>query len=368
MVLKIERENSRFKEIIRGRIKRDLRKYITKGEFIGKRGKEFISIPVPHIDIPDFRYNYKDIGGVGQGKGAKGQPIGIDDSEGGAGPAGDQPGEHILEVDITLEELAAMLGDELELPNIQPKGKKDIKDARERYTSITRSGPETLRHFKRTYKEALKRQIISNTYDPSNPIIIPIKEDKRYRSWHLVDQPINNAVIIYMMDVSGSMGEEQKEIVRIESFWIDTWLNSQYKDIESRYIIHDAEAREVDKEIFYSTKESGGTKISSAYTLANKIIDKDYNPADWNIYPFHFSDGDNWGGGDTEVCLKLLESEILPKVNLFCYGQVIGTYGSGQFQKDMDKQFHSEEKVIISEVENVDSIYNSLKQFLGKGK
>ena len=71
-----------------------------------------------------------------------------------------------------------------------------------------------------------------------------------------------------MMDVSGSMGDEQKEIVRIESFWIDAWLQSQYKGLESRYIIHDAVAREVDRETFFHTRESGGTMISSAYKLA----------------------------------------------------------------------------------------------------
>ena len=98
-----------------------------------------------------------------------------------------------------------------------------------------------------------------------------------------------------MMDVSGSMGDEQKEIVRIESFWIDTWLRRQYHGIESRYIIHDAMAKEVDRDTFYHTRESGGTMISSAYKLCAKMIDDEYPAASWNIYPFHFSDGDNWG-------------------------------------------------------------------------
>jgi uncharacterized sporulation protein YeaH/YhbH (DUF444 family) len=67
------------------------------------------------------------------------------------------------------------------------------------------------------------------------------------------------------MDVSGSMTDEQKEIVRTEAFWIDTWLSSQYDGIETRYIIHDAVAKEVDEQTFYHTRESGGTRISSAY-------------------------------------------------------------------------------------------------------
>ena len=117
-----------------------------------------------------------------------------------------------------------------------------------------------------------------------------------------------------MMDVSGSMGDEQKEIVRIERFWIDTWLRSQYKGIETRYIIHDAMAREVDEETFFHTRESGGTLISSAYKLCQKIIETDYPPAEWNIYPFHFSDGDNWSGDDTRLCVELLENKLLPRV------------------------------------------------------
>ena len=71
-----------------------------------------------------------------------------------------------------------------------------------------------------------------------------------------------------MMDVSGSMGDEQKDIVRNESFWINTWLRHQYKGVVTRFIVHDAEAREVDEHTFFHTRESGGTRISSAYQLA----------------------------------------------------------------------------------------------------
>ena len=140
-----------------------------------------------------------------------------------------------------------------------------------------------------------------------------------------------------MMDVSGSMGDEQKEIVRIESFWIDTWLRSQYHGIESRYIIHDAMAKEVDRDTFFKTRESGGTMISSAYKLCAKMIEDEYPPELWNIYPFHFSDGDNWSVDDTHTCVELLKKEILPYVNLFCYGQVESPYGSGQFIKDLTR-------------------------------
>ncbi len=367
MVKRIEKDQARFHQIIRGKVKRNLRKYITRGELIGKKGNDFVSIPIPQINIPHFRYNHKKSGGVGQGSGEIGTPIGRGDDqlEGGAG---DAPGDHLLEVDIPLDELAQMLGEELELPNILPKGKKNITSQKDKYTGISQTGPESLRHFKRTYKEALKRQIITQTYNPLRPVIIPVREDRRYRTWKVNIEPESNAVIIYMMDVSGSMGDEQKEIVRIESFWIDTWLRYQYKNIETRYIIHDAVAREVDQETFYHTRESGGTIISSAYKLASKIIDEEYDASDWNLYLFHFSDGDNWGEIDTDECVAILEGNLLPRVNLFCYGQVESPYGSGQFIRDLDDQFQDEEKIVLSEISDKEEIYDSIKEFLGKGR
>jgi sporulation protein YhbH len=365
---KIDQDHRRFREIVRGKIKQNLRKYITQGEMIGKRGKDFVSIPLPQIDIPRFRYGPKQQGGVGQGEGEPGDVLGQGEPQPGAGQAGDRPGDHLLEVEVTMEELAAILGEELKLPRIEPKGKERIVAKKDRYTGVRRTGPESLRHFRRTFKQALRRQIAMGKYDPKNPIIVPIRDDKRYRSWRTEPLPQSNAVIIYMMDVSGSMGDEQKEIVRIESFWIDTWLRSQYQGIESRYIIHDAMAKEVDRETFFRTRESGGTMISSAYKLCAKLIDTEYPPSEWNIYPFHFSDGDNWSVDDTQTCLDILKDGILPRVNLFCYGQVESPYGSGQFIKDLQEKFDDEESLVTSEIKGKEAIMDSIRDFLGKGR
>jgi uncharacterized sporulation protein YeaH/YhbH (DUF444 family) len=203
-------------------------------------------------------------------------------------------------------------------------------------------------------------------YNPDNPIIIPIKSDKVYKSWQITHVPESNAVIFYMMDVSGSMGDEQKELVRTTAFWIDTWLRSQYKTMESRYVTHDAAAREVDQETFYKTRESGGTAISTAYRLCSDIITDDYSPQDWNIYVFHFSDGDNLLS-DNEVCFKILKEELLPKVNLFCYGQVRSLYGSGEFKRKLDDALDFE-NLITADIKNKEEIYDAIKIFLGKGK
>ncbi len=365
MILRIEQDYGRFRQIVRGRIKKELRRYITRGELIGKQGDKLVSIPVPSVDLPTFRFG-DNKGGVGQGDGAPGSPV---DGDGqGEGQAGDAPGAHILEVEVSLAELAQMLGEELELPRIEPRGKRSVVSRKDKYRSVRRTGPESLRHFKRTYRKALRRQIASGTYDPKVPRVVPIREDRIYRSWTETEEPQANAVVIYMMDVSGSMGDEQKEIVRIEAFWIDTWLKSQYKRVETRYIVHDAAAREVDAHTFYHLRESGGTKISSAYELCRKILEDDFPADEWNIYPFHFSDGDNWGGGDTEVCVKLLTEELLPRVNQFSYGQVESPYGSGQFIKDLDERFGESPLLVTSRIDGKEGVVDSIKTFLGKGR
>jgi uncharacterized sporulation protein YeaH/YhbH (DUF444 family) len=370
MVKRIDQDNRRFKQIVRGHIRKELKRYVTRGDMIARKGKDLVTIPLPQIEIPKFRYGSRQSGGVGQGPGEPGTPIGGDPQDGpGAGPgAGEAPGEHVLEVEVELGELAKILGEELELPNIEPKGNQSLSVEKEKYSGIHRAGPESLRHFKRTFREALKRQISTGSYDPANPRVVPIRADKRYRSWRPILKPQANAVIIYMMDVSGSMGHEQKEIVRIESFWLDTWLRSQYRQLETRYIVHDASAKEVDQHTFFHIRESGGTKISSAYELASKTIDAQFPAEAWNIYLFHFSDGDNWGGDDTRRCLQLLADDLLPKANQFSYGQVRSAYGSGQFIKDLRGRFQDDDKVVLSEIGSRDEIYDSIKAFLGKGR
>ncbi len=179
-------------------------------------------------------------------------------------------------------------------------------------------------------------------------------------------EPESNAVIIYMMDVSGSMGEREKELVRLTSFWIDTWLTSQYKGLERRFIIHDAQAREVDQQTFFHTKESGGTRISSAYAVCRTMIAEAFPPAAYNIYPFHFTDGDNFHDDD-EMAVGLLE-EIAALSNVFCYGQVTGLYGSGHFLKVFQDKKNEEGKLLSAEIRDKEGIYDVLKVFLGTGR
>ncbi len=367
MVERIERDVARFRDIVKGKIRQNLRKFITNTELFGKQGKTIVSIPVPQIEIPHFTYNFRDVGGVGQGEGEEGDILWLEGEEGeGQRGAGFLPGVHPVEVELTLEELVELVGEALELPRLEPKSAGEMQSEKPRYKSIRRVGPEALRHFKRTFRQALKRQLLSGSYDYDNPVIVPIHDDFRYRSFEYEPQPETKAVIFFMMDVSGSMGDEQKEIVRITAFWIDQWVRRHYRGVERRYIAHDAVAREVPEDLFYRLRESGGTKISSAYKLCAQLIDEHYPPTDWNIYAFHFSDGDNWEEDD-EDAFEVLGEKLLPQVNLFGYGQVYSHWGTGRFLYDLADMFADEfDNLRLTEIRTRDDILDAIRALLGK--
>ncbi len=138
--------------------------------------------------------------------------------------------------------------------------------------------------------------------------------------------------------------------------------------MKTHFIIHDAAAAEVDRETFFTTHESGGTIISSAYELCANIIEQNYADGEWNVYPFHFSDGDNWSLEDNARCFEIMEQKIFPYANIFCYGQVESIYGSGKFFNELEEHFQDDEILQISLIEDRDAIYDSIKTFLGKGK
>ena len=384
MTRRIETDKTRFDKIVRGRIRKDLKKYISQIDLFGRKGKDTVTIPIPQIIPPKFIFgpNSPGVGQIPAGGDVDVGDILGGESDNGGGSAGNIPGEHPLEIDVPIAELAEMLAEELELPALEPKGKKNITSERDRFAGARRVGPKNLRLTRKTLKEALKRSLllrdidddeVALEFDPAEEGFSITPRDEWFRSWKTVLEKTSAAVVFYMMDVSGSMGDEQKEIVRMTNFWIDAHLRKTYKGLVSRYIIHDAVAREVDSETFYHTRESGGTIISSAYKLADDLIDRFHSPSDWNIYCFHFSDGDNWGE-DNARCVEFLQKRLLPKVNLFCYGQVQSSYGSGEFMNVLRRQF-SDLPLIpgnpafrMAQINTKEEIYTAIKKFLGKGK
>nr|WP_156530204.1 YeaH/YhbH family protein [Burkholderia thailandensis] len=151
------------------------------------------------------------------------------------------------------------------------------------------------------------------------PFIDPF--DLRYVNRVKLPQPSSQAVMFCLMDVSGSMDEQRKDLAKRFFILLYLFLKRNYERIEVVFIRHHTRAEEVDEDTFFHSTESGGTVVSSALELMRKVMDERYSPTEWNIYGAQASDGDNWTD-DSPKCRKILDEDILTKVRYFAYIQV----------------------------------------------
>ncbi|EXX91670.1 stress response protein [Paenibacillus darwinianus] len=314
-------DQARHQQKVREAVKQNLPDLVSEENIIMSDGKQVIKVPIRSLDEYRFVYNYNKSKHVGQGDGESqvGDVLGVDPAaqKGGKGEgAGDQPGETVIEAEISLAELETMLFEELELPFMQRKDKEQLETTEIRFNDIRKKGIMSNIDKKRTILENLKRNATGGM--PGIHGISP--DDLRYKTWEEIVKPNSNAVILAMMDTSGSMGSFEKYVARSFFFWMTRFLRHQYEKVDIVFIAHHTEAKEVTEEEFFTRGESGGTICSSAYVKALEIIDSRFPPVTHNIYPFHFSDGDNLTS-DNERCVKLI-GELLKRSNMFGYGEV----------------------------------------------
>ena len=356
----------RFNDVIRGKQRERFKDAIKDPGMMvpGKDGKVY-RLPMPQIDMPRIRHGSNQGDGQGQGDGQPGQP-GQPGKPGQApGQAGDQETDVQLGDPIAIDELMAWFQEELELPRIEPKGNKELDQIEWRLRSRGKKG--RIRHDYQTMRAAIARAIATGEFVPGQAP--PVRPDSIvYRAFKEQRQPNANAAIIYMMDASGSMHKEQRDMAKAQAFWIDKWLAHHYRHLQTHFIIHNSMAHKVDREEFFSVQGTGGTKISSAFRKCVDVMHEHCPPDQWNVYVFHFSDGDNWTTADTGRCISMLEQEILPAVNLFGYSQVESAYGTGDFLKAVREGLIDHEKVISHHTESLDGTQRALKALLGTGK
>ncbi|MGG1312492.1 MULTISPECIES: sporulation protein YhbH [Cohnella] len=355
-------DQSRHQQKVREAIKQNLPDLLSEENIILSDGKQIIKIPIRSLDEYRFIYNHNKRKHVGQGNGDSqvGDVIGTEPANGpGKGEgAGDQPGEDVVEAEISIAELENLLFEELELPYLKQKEKEQIEVQEIRFNDVRRKGIMSNIDKKRTILENLRR----NAREGRKEIHGISPDDLRFKTWEEVVKPQNNAVILAMMDTSGSMGSFEKYCARSFFFWMTRFLRRQYEKVEIVFIAHHTEAKEVTEEEFFTRGESGGTICSSAYIKALEIIDSRYPPSRYNIYPFHFSDGDNLTS-DNERCVRLIK-EMLTRSNIFGYGEVNQYNRSSTLMsayKHMDHQ-----QFIYYIIKEKNEIFNALKTFFRK--
>lgn len=357
-------DQTRHQQKVREAIKQNLPDLVTDESIIMSNGKQILKIPIKSLDEYRFRYNYNKSKHVGQGDGDSkvGDVLGSDPQP-AAGPgkgqgAGDQPGEDYYDTEISLDEVESMLFEELELQDLKEKEKKQMQSSDIVFHDVRKKGLMSNIDKKRTLLESIRRN--SRTGVQGTGPITP--DDLRYKTWDEVVKPQSSAVILAMMDTSGSMGSFEKYIARSFFYWMTRFLRTKYENVEIVFIAHHTEAREVSEEEFFTKGESGGTICSSVYQKAIEIIDSRYSPEQYNIYPFHFSDGDNLTS-DNERCVRLI-GELMQRTNMFGYGEVNQYNRSStlmsSFKHINDPKF---QYVIIREKSEV---YQALKTFFSK--
>lgn len=317
-------DQERHMEKVREAIKKNLADIVSEESIIMSDGKKIVKVPIKSLEEYHFRYdvNKQEHTGQGDGNSKPGDVLGTDSARGqGKGPgAGSEPGVDYYEAEITVDELADLIFEDLGLPNLEEKKQTEISTDAFQFKDIRKKGIVSNIDKKRTLIENLKRNAKSGKAELGG--ISP--DDLRFKTWEDDIKFQSNAVILAMMDTSGSMGAFEKYIARSFFFWMVRFLRTKYRNVQILFLSHHTEAKEVTEEEFFSKGESGGTRCSSVYQLALDIINKRYSPEDWNIYPFHFSDGDNLPS-DNDKCVELVK-KLLGICNIFGYGEIEGLY------------------------------------------
>jgi uncharacterized protein len=240
-------------------------------------------------------------GGSGQGEEGEvihEQPVHDPETQGGAGSGQGDGGQH--EMESNAYDLGKILTEHFELPNLKDKGKKrslsrytyDLTDKNRRFGQIIDK--------KATLRKIVETNIILGNLpdmghiDPTGFLISP--SDRIYRILSREKDYDSQAVVFFLRDYSGSMLGKPTELIVSQHVLIYSWLLYQYAmQVESRFILHDTEAKEVDDfYTYYNSKVAGGTRVASAFRLVNDIVEKENLAADYNIYIFHGTDGDDW--------------------------------------------------------------------------
>ena len=357
---------SRFIQRFKGQIRKAVADAINKRGLKDLDGGEKIGIPGKDIDEPQFEHGR---GGVweavrpGNDRFNSGdqvdRPKGGGGGGGGKGQAGNE-GESLDDFVFTLtkDEFLDIFFDEMALPNLVKQQLAQIEQYKRTRAGFVQTGVPTNVNLTRTMRGAAGRRIaiggpyaaqlralekelaeLRETLPEDDPEVERVRKeiaklrakieaipfvdtfDLRFNNRVKTPKPSTQAVMFCLLDVSGSMDEGRKNVAKRFFMLLYLFLNRNYEHIEVVFIRHHTIATEVNEDDFFTSRESGGTVVSSALTLMHEIIVARYPSTIWNIYGAQASDGDNWHD-DSPRCRELLESSILDLTQYFAYIEI----------------------------------------------
>jgi uncharacterized protein len=372
-------DRRRHKEKIERAIKDGIHDIVAEESIIGQDGKKRIKIPVRGIKEYQFVYGKNNPKvGSGQGKDVrKGQQIGkkpnIQRRKGKGQPdkPGNSAGEEFYEVDISLDELAKYLFDDLNLPDLEKKSFPNIFNNTIKRKGYRKEGIRPRLSKKETIKRKIRRKkasIKSGTYDPESGERFTFhKDDLKYKNIEVTKKNVTNATIFFIMDTSGSMTKGKKFKARSFFFLLYQFIRYRYDKTEIVFISHTTEAKETNENDFFGRGSSGGTYISSGLEKAIEIIEHRYPPTSWNLYTFHCSDGDNWIE-DNEKAVEL-SKKLTEVCQLYSFIEITegGKKGSAGWGEAMSKVYKPLicKNFKIAEINSKEDIWLEFKKLFG---
>ncbi len=322
-----------------------------------------VKVPVKGIGEPQFHYD-KDSGekkNVHPGNKEYSEGDIIKKPDGGQGGGGGQKGskdaqqtEDDFTVSISREEFLDYFFADLELPEMVKKHLNSIVDWKQKRAGYSNYGNPSRLNITKSYKNSMARRMAVGMFfdkkikdleeklkdaslkdDEREAILKEIDKlkkmrlgvnfmeevDLQYNNFEKYPVPVTSAVMFCIMDVSGSMGEKEKDIAKRFFMLLYMFLTKQYEKIEIVFIRHTTDAKEVTEEEFFNSRESGGTVVVTALELMSKIIKQRYSK-DWNIYAAQASDGDVWNKSDALDCAKILDADLLNAVQYMIYIEI----------------------------------------------
>ena len=368
--------------------------------------KKKVKIPVKGINEPQFSYDgetgdkkrvhpgnkeyvpgdkvKKPMGGEGEGQGQKGSndPTITEDD---------------FTISISREEFLDYFFDDLELPDMVKKHLNSVVDFKQRRAGFTNAGTPNRLNVVKSYKNSMSRKMATTIFfdkkikeieeklkdenisdEKAQQLLDELKKltkmkssvnfmeeiDLQYNNYEKYPIPVTSAVMFCIMDVSGSMGEKEKDISKRFFMLLYMFLTKQYEQIEIVFIRHHTQAKEVDEEEFFNSKESGGTIVLPALDLMDKIIEERYS-SDWNIYAAQASDGDVWDNSDAIDCGEILRNKLLNKIQYMVYIEVMRNRHSNLWEQYANVSGNVN-NFNIGRINNVKEIWEVFSDFFKK--
>ncbi len=355
----------RHNDKVRDAVRRHLPQ-IVAGADVLSGGASTVRVPMRMLEHYRFRLrSSNEQQGVGQGQAKPGDRIGRpQDGEGKRGQGGNEDGTIQYTLEFRIDDIVDWLWEEMQLPNLEAKAGRAKEDEWTR-EGWDRRGARSRLDRRRSLKESIKRRGVQTAAGVQPPPFTD--DDLRYRQLAKREQPAMQAVVILLLDVSGSMGERERQISKTFFFWAIQGLRRQYRDLELVFVAHTSEAWEFQEDDFFHVSGTGGTVASAGLNKVREILDARYSPSQYNIYLFYASDGENFPSDQSQaqVALEELEGDC-NYAGFLEVAPLAGSEPDSEIGRLFLERAAEDDHVGAFRVASTEDIWNAVRHFFGQ--